>query len=511
MEEEKDGKGGRRVEKQYIAVDLKSFYASVECVDRGLDPLDACLVVADASRTEKTICLAVTPALKALGIPGRPRLFEVTQKLREVNRDRALKAPGRSLTGASHLASQWRRDPRLKVDLIVAPPRMGHYMEVSRRVYRCYLKYVAPEDVHVYSVDEVFIDATPYLKTYGLTAREFAVRLLKEVLAETGITATAGIGTNLFLAKVAMDIVAKHAEPDENGARLGELDEQSFREQLWGHRPLTDFWRIGPGISRRLERLGLTTLGDVARFSLKGEEILYRLFGVNAELIIDHAWGYEPTTIADIRAFRPETNSVSAGQVLPRPYPFDKARLILREMADALALDLVAKGLVTDRINLSVGYDAENLTDPARKPYASAVEDDRYGREVPKGVHGGARLPRRTASTREITAAFLDVFQRIVSPHLTIRRMVVAAENVVPEGTEEPGDTGEQLTLFSDPEAVARKARRDEREAAREKQVQKTVLGIKRKYGKNAILKGMNFEEGATARERNGQVGGHKA
>ena len=497
------------MEKQYIAIDLKSFYASVECVDRSLDPLDACLVVADPTRTEKTICLAVTPALKSLGIPGRPRLFEVTQKLRKVNRDRARLAPGGCLRGKSHLASEWRADPSLEVDLVVAPPRMAHYMEVSRRVYRTYLKYVAPEDIHVYSIDEVFIDVTPYLAAYGMTARELAVVLLREVLRETGVTATAGIGTNLYLAKIAMDIVAKRAEPDENGARMAELDEISYREKLWDHRPLTDFWRIGPGTARKLERLGIMTQGDLARFSLKSEEVLYRLFGVNAELIIDHAWGYEPTTIADIRAYRPSSNSVSAGQVLSRPYPFEKARLIVREMADGLALDLVEKGLVTDRVSLYVGYDAENVSDPAR--FSGELEGDRYGRVVPKGAHGGVKLPRRGASTREIIAALTDLFDRVVSPDLTVRRVVVTAENVVPEGTVPPADTGEQLSLFSDPEQTARDAKKERADAAREKRVQKAVIGIKRKFGKNAILKGMNFEEGATARERNGQVGGHKA
>lgn len=500
------------MEKQYIAIDLKSFYASVECVDRGLDPLDACLVVADPTRTDKTICLAVTPSLKALGIPGRPRLFEVKEKLRQVSFERSRRAPGGVFTGKSHLASQLAADPSLELDLVIAPPRMSHYMDVSRRVYRCYLKFVAPEDVHVYSVDEVFIDATPYLKTYGLTAREFAVKLLAEVLRETGITATAGIGTNLYLAKVAMDIVAKRAAPDENGARLAELNEKSYREQLWSHRPLTDFWRLGPGTARKLERMGIFTQGDLARFSLKGEEVLYRLFGVNAELIIDHAWGCEPTSIADIRAYKPESNSISTGQVLSHPYPFDKARLIVREMTDALVLDLVAKGLVTDRVSLSVGYDAENLTDPARRAaFTGEVEGDRYGRMVPKGAHGGVKLPRRSASTRAILAAVTALFDRIVSPGLTVRRIVVAAENVVPETDLPPADTGEQLSLFSDPEAVARNAAREAAADEREKRVQKALIGIKKKFGKNAILKGMNFEEGATARERNGQVGGHKA
>ncbi|MBQ3866274.1 MAG: DNA methylase [Clostridia bacterium] len=500
------------MEKQYIAIDLKSFYASVECVERELDPLDACLVVADASRTEKTICLAVSPALKAMGIPGRPRLFEVTQRLREVNRDRARRAPGGRLTGRSSSAKELARDPSLGVELIIAPPRMAHYMETSRRVYRVYLEYVAPEDIHVYSVDEVFIDATPYLKTYGLTAQAFTVKLLAEVLRETGLTATAGIGTNLFLAKVAMDIVAKRAQPDEHGARMATLDERSFRTTLWTHRPLTDFWRIGPGIARKLEHMGLMTMGDVARFSLKGEEVLYRLFGVNAELIIDHAWGWEPCTIADIRAYQPESNSISSGQVLSKPYAFDKAKLVVREMTDSLVLDLVRKGLVTDQMVLTVGYDAENLTDPARRArYTGPVVGDHYGRPVPKSAHGTIRLPARSASSRLILEAVSALFDRIVDRDLLVRRMYVVAGNVVSEDTPAPADTGEQLDLFSDPAETGARAEREKAALAREKRVQKAVIGIRSKFGKNAILRGMDLEDGATARERNGQVGGHKA
>lgn len=498
--------------KQYIAIDLKSFYASVECVSRGLDPMDTCLVVADQSRTDKTICLAVSPALKAFGLPGRPRLFEVKERLRAVNRERTERAPGGRLRGQSHFGSELKADPCLAVEPVIASPHMAHYMEVSRNVYRIYLKYLAPEDIHAYSIDEVFLDVTPYLACYGMTAREFAVKLLSEVLRETGITATAGIGANLYLAKVAMDIVAKKAQPDENGARIAELDEISYREFLWSHRPLTDFWRIGPGTARKLERMGLWTMGDVARFSLKGEEVLYRLFGVNAELLIDHAWGYEPCTIADIKAYRPDSSSISSGQVLSTPYDFEKARLVTREMADALVLDLVEKHLVTDQIVLTVGYDVENLSDPARAArFSGEVTVDHYGRKVPKSAHGTVRLPRRTASSKKILEAVGDLFDRIVQKELLIRRMVVAAANVVPEGEESPGDTGEQLSLFSDPAAVAARADREKEELAREKRMQETLVRLKKKFGKNAVLRGMNLEEGATARDRNGHVGGHKA
>ena len=482
--------------KEYIAIDLKSFYASVECVDRGLDPLTTNLVVADVSRTEKTICLAVSPSLKSYGIPGRARLFEVVQKVSAINEQRRRQAPGRRLYGGSSDNKAVSANPSLALEYIAAPPRMRRYMEVSTRVYGIYLKYIAPEDIHVYSCDEVFIDATAYLRTYRCSARELAMKMVRDVLATTGITATAGIGTNMFLAKVAMDIEAKHSPADKDGVRIAELDEMSFRRKYWDYRPLTDFWRIGHGLAARLEANRMYTLGDVARCSLDCEARLYKLFGVNAELLIDHAWGWEPCTIARIKAYRPSVNSLSTGQVLSSAYTFDKAKLVVREMTDNLVLELVAKKLVTDRMTLMIGYDIENLTDERRRnAYTGPVERDWYGREVPKPSHGTIRLSRQSSSTETITEAVMRLFDRVVDRSLLVRRMNVVAENTVEEAKADI-----QFELFDNhPEA-------DERERRR----QEAILAIKNKYGKNAILKGMNFEEGATARDRNKQVGGHK-
>lgn len=501
------------MDKTYIAIDLKSFYASVECVERELDPLKTNLVVADESRTEKTICLAVSPSLKAHGIPGRARLFEVVQKVAEVNDKRRWKAPGHKLTGKSTNTYLLEKHPDWAVDYIVAKPRMSYYMEYSASVYKTYLKYVAPEDIHVYSIDEVFIDATPYLKIYNVDGRGFARMLIRDVLQATGITATAGVAPNLYLCKVAMDIVAKHIEPDKDGSRIAELDEYSYRRLLWDHRPLTDFWRIGPGIARRLEKIGLYTLGDVARCSLGGpndfhnEDLLFKTFGVNAELIIDHAWGYEPCTIAHIKAYKPENNSVSSGQVLSGPYTFDKARLVVIEMADAMALDLVEKGVVTSQVSLGVGYDVQSLKDPdVRKGYKGQIAADHYGRSVPKSAHGSARLSRRTASTRMITEAILSIYDREVDPALLIRRIYLGA-NLLTEDAAGQEDAFEQLDLFADHTERDREDARLEREKRR----QEAMLKIKHRFGKNAILRGTSLEEGATARERNGQIGGHKA
>lgn len=501
-------------EKTYIAIDLKSFYASQECVERGLDPLTTNLVVADASRTEKTICLAVSPSLKAYGIPGRARLFEVVQKVREVNALRRAKAPGREFTGASCDALELKANPALALDYIAAPPRMAHYMECSTRIYNVYLKYVAPEDIHVYSIDEVFIDATPYLKTQGLTPREFARKIILDVLETSGITATAGIGTNLYLCKVAMDIVAKHVEPDADGVRIAQLDEMSYRRQLWDHRPLTDFWRVGRGYARKLEQNGMYTMGDVARCSVGkpgefyNEDLLYKLFGVNAELLIDHAWGWEPCTIADIKAYRPESNSLSSGQVLHCPYTAEKGKLIVREMTDLLVLDLVDKGLVTNQMVLTVGYDMESLTDPGRREaYRGQITTDHYGRRVPKHAHGTANLSRQTSSTKLIIDAVMELYDRIVNPDLLVRRINVVANNVVRECEASQSGEYRQMDLFAD------EAGQEAEEAVleRERRRQQAVLRIRKKYGKNAILKGMNFEEGATTKERNNQIGGHKA
>ena len=496
----------------YIAIDLKSFYASVECIERGLDPLGANLVVADASRTEKTICLAVSPSLKAHGISGRARLFEVVQRVKEVNAERLRKAPGHKFTGSSYYAAELKESPELSLDYVIAPPQMAHYMECSTKIYQVYLNYVAPEDIHVYSIDEVFIDATSYLRTYRLTAREFAMKMIMDVLSRTGITATAGIGTNLYLCKIAMDIEAKHLQADKNGVRIAELDEMSYRRSLWSHRPLTDFWRVGSGYAKKLEANGMFTMGDVARRSVTDEWTLYKLFGINAELLIDHAWGWEPCTIAEIKAYRPSTNSISSGQVLHCPYSFEKAKLITREMADMLALDLVDKGLVTDQIVLTIGFDIENLRDPAiRGQYHGAVTTDHYGREVPKHAHGTGNLGRHTSSTKQIVEAASALFDSIVDKNLLIRRINVTANHVIEEAAMPKEPEAEQLDLFTDYAEEEARRKAEETELERERTMQLAMLTIKKRYGKNAILKGMNFEEGATAKDRNSQIGGHKA
>lgn len=502
----------------YIAIDLKSFYASVECVERGLDPMTTNLVVADASRTEKTICLAVTPSLKAYGIPGRARLFEVVQRVKEINAERLAKAPGHAFEGSSCNAVELQQNPKLKLDFIAAPPRMAFYMEYSTRIYQIYLKYVAPEDIHVYSIDEVFMDVTDYLGTYRMTAHELTAKIIHEVLDTTKITATAGIGTNMYLCKIAMDIVAKHIEPDENGVRIAELDEMSYRRLLWDHRPLTDFWRVGRGYAKKLEEHGMYTMGDIARCSVgmngsyHTEALLYKLFGVNAELLIDHAWGYEPCRISDIKAYRPESNSISSGQVLQCPYDTETAKLIVREMTDLLVLDLVEKRLVTDQIVLSIGYDIENLTHPEQqKSYKGEVKSDHYGRKVPKPAHGNANLSRPTSSTRLIMEATMELFDRIVDPQLLVRRINVGANRVVPEDSVPKHAGFEQLDLFTDYEALERQREQEEAELQKERKVQEAMLDIKKKFGKNAILKGMNLEEGATTLDRNRMIGGHKA
>lgn len=495
--------------KAYIAIDLKSFYASVECVDRGLDPLDTNLVVADPTRTEKTICLAVSPSLKSYGIPGRARLFEAIQKVREVNAQRKYKAPGHSFSHESYFHSELIKDPSAELTFITAPPRMAHYMEVSARIYNVYLKYIAPEDIHVYSIDEVFIDATDYLKTYGMTPRELAMKMVLDVLETTGITATAGIGTNLYLCKIAMDIYAKHCKPDKNGVRIAELDEMSYRRILWDHRPLTDFWRVGRGISKKLEEHGMYTMGDIARCSVGresdyyNEDLLYKLFGVNAELLIDHAWGWEPTEISDIKSYRPESSSLSSGQVLQEPYEFSKAKLVLKEMADLLSLELVSKRIVTDQIVLTVGYDIESL----KKSYSGAVETDRYGRKIPKTAHSSENIGRYTSSTKLICETAMKLFDRIVDKELLVRRMYIVANHIITENDAEKEREYVQLNLFSDTE----KQEAEENELKKEKDMQKAILKIKSKYGKNSIIKGMNLKEGATALERNRQIGGHKA
>lgn len=504
--------------KIYAAIDLKSFYASVECVERRLDPLNTNLVVADESRTEKTICLAVSPSLKAYGIPGRARLFEVVEKVREVNGKRRLSAPDKKFTGKSYLADELNRSPELELSYITAPPRMALYMKYSTDIYNIYLKYISPEDIHVYSVDEVFMELTPYLKTYRMTPRELVMTIVSDVLSSTGITATAGIGTNLYLCKIAMDIVAKHAPPDENGVRIAELDEMSYRRELWEHRPLTDFWRVGNGYAKKLESYGLYTMGDIAECSLGSdsdfysENLLYRLFGVNAELLIDHAWGWEPCTIADIKAYKPSTNSLSSGQVLKCPYNFEKSKLIVREMTELLVLDLVKKELVTDQMVLTVCYDVECLTNPEiRQKYHGEIKTDHYGRMVPKHAHGTQNLTMYMSSSKNIVNAVMELFDRIVNKDLLVRRMYVVANHVISESDARKKENYEQLNLFSDYDEQIRQRELQERKIKKEKNLQKAIIGLEAKYGKNAVLKGMNLSEGATTIERNGQIGGHKA
>lgn len=502
-------------QRTYIAIDLKSFYASAECAERGLDPLTANLVVADSSRTEKTICLAVSPSLKSYGISGRARLFEVVQRVKEVNRERLEKIPERRFSGSSYDAQELEADPTLELSYIVARPQMVHYMQVSTDIYRIYMKYIAPEDIHVYSIDEVFIDATDYLRTYGTTAHELAMIMIRDVLRQTGITATAGIGTNMYLAKVAMDIVAKHIPADSDGVRIAELDEMTYRRKLWEHTPITDFWRVGKGYAAKLESIGLYTMGDVAYCSVKDEEKLYRLFGVNAELLIDHAWGWEPCRISDIKAYKPDNNSLSSGQVLQQPYTFDKARLIVREMTDSLALDLVAKRLVTDQIWLNIGFDIESVS----KGYKGEMKDDRYGRSVPKPVHGSEKLSRYTSSSRLMTEAADSIFCRIAGRQMLVRRIYVVANHVITEAdalhaeeTVPEDDEPIQLDLFAESETPKEKVVTEEDiKLEREKNVQRALVGIKSKYGKNAVMKAMDLEEGATALQRNDQIGGHRA
>lgn len=498
-------------EKFYLCIDLKSFYASVECIERGLDPLNTNLVVADESRTEKTICLAVSPSLKKYKIPGRARLFEVLQKVDEINKIRLKKAPNQKFLGESYLADELKKDASLKLGFITAKPRMAYYMKYSTDIYKIYLKYISPDDIHVYSIDEVFIDISAYLKTYNKTPREIAQMLMRDVFYTTGITATAGIGTNMYLAKIAMDIWAKHMPPDKYGMRIAELDEMSYRRNLWTHRPLTDFWRIGKGYASKLQENGIFTMGDIARCSLGesydrlNEDLLYKLFGINAELLIDHAWGWEPCSIKEIKEYKPSTNSISSGQVLHCPYDFEKAKLIIREMADALSLDLAAKELVTKQLVLTIGYDAENLK--GSSSYIGETTLDRYGRKIPKHAHSTQNLEEFTSSTDIITNAMLALYDKITDKSLLIRRITVAAAAVIKESELKQQTEYEQMDMFTD----YSKKEKQEEFLARERRRQKAILKIKEKYGKNAIVKGTSLIDGATAIDRNAQIGGHKA
>lgn len=506
-------------QKTYIAIDLKSFYASVECAERGLDPLDANLVVADESRTDKTICLAVSPALKSIGISGRARLFEAKQRIKETNRERLRKAPQHRFKDKSIFASELKKDPSLELDLVVAQPRMAYYMEYSKDIVGIYMRYVSMDDILVYSIDEVFIDATPYLSTYNMTAHDFAMMLIQEVLRETRITATAGIGSNMYLAKIAMDIEAKHIPADKDGVRIAELNEMSYREKLWTHKPLTDFWRVGKGIARKLEQNGMFTMGDIARCSegkdtdYYNEDLLYKMFGVNAELLIDHAWGWEPTEIADCKAYKPESKSLSSGQVLSRPYSFDEGKIVLLEMADLLSMDLVRAGLFTDQVVLDVGYDIENLTDPIRAAkYKGAITTDYYGRQVPKSAHGSKNLGLQTYSTSKIMEAVGSLYDSIANKNLLVHRLTLAVTHLIPENeAKSSAPEAEQLDLFTDYAALEQQREAEKEERERELKIQKALIGIRDKFGKNAIVKGLNMHEGATAMERNKQIGGHKA
>lgn len=495
------------MEKKYLCIDLKSFYASDECVERHLDPLTTNLVVADMSRTEKTICLAVTPSLKSFGISGRARLFEVLEQVGRINAERQIKAGKTKLLKGVYDIREIQENPYVALDFVVAPPQMAHYMKWSTYIYQIYLKYVSPEDIHVYSIDEVFMDITGYLENAKMTAYEFAQTIIQDVLKSTGITATAGIGTNMYLAKIAMDISAKKMPADEYGVRIAELDEHSYREKLWSHTPLTDFWRVGKGIAKRLESYGMHTMGDVARCSIECEDWLYQMFGVNAELLIDHAWGWEPCTIADVKAYKPSSTSLSTGQVLQNPYPFEKARLVAREMIDQLVFDLVEKKLATDQLVLTVGYDILNLKNKdIMSIYKGEICVDHYGRKVPKHAHGTANLPSKTTSSTALINALVELFDRIVDRNLLVRRLTIAACKLVNEEEAKKCIVAEQLDLFTDYDKES-----NSESLSREKKMQDAVVTIKHRFGKNAIFKGMNLKEGATARERNGQIGGHKA
>ena len=500
-------------ERKYIAIDLKSFYASVECVEPGLDPLSTNLVVADESRTEKTICLAVSPSLKAYGIGGRARLFEAVQRVREVNNKRRMNLPNYRFTGKSTDDNELKQHPDWELDFIRAVPRMAFYIEYSTRIYKIYLKYIAPEDIHVYSIDEVFMDVTAYLSTYKMTAHELARTMIHDVLENTGITATAGIGTNLYLSKVAMDIVAKHIPADKDGVRIAEINEMSYRKLLWDHRPLTSFWRVGRGIAEKLAKYGIETMGDIARTSINNEALLYRLFGVNAELLIDHAWGWEPVGMEHIKAYKPETSSMSSGQVLQEPYTFEKARNVVMEMADAISLDLVEKRLVTNQLILTVGFDRESLERlEVAARYQGNIVSDYYGRAVPKHAHGTANLNGHSSSSKEIIEAVISLYDKIVDHDLLIRRLNITTNNIISE-TEATNKSKEpvQLDLFTDYEELAVEAEKKHAERDKERKMQEALIAIKHRFGKNAILKGTSFSEGATARERNNQIGGHKA
>lgn len=499
------------MDRVYAAIDLKSFFASVECRKRNLNPLTTNLVVADNTRTEKTICLAISPSMKAYGLPGRARLFEVMQKVKNVNNGRRMLAHNKTFSGKSYNDIELKKDKNLELDYIIAPPHMASYMEYSTKIYNIYLKYISSEDIFPYSIDEVFCDLTSYINTYKLSPRELVTKIIKDIYDTTGITATAGIGTNLFLCKAAMDIVAKHVEPNSYGVRIAELDERSFREKLWNHKPITDFWRVGKGYAKRLEKYRMFTMGDVARCSVENEELLYKIFGVNAELLIDHSWGWECATIKSVKECKPENRSLCSGQVLHCPYDYDQTKLIIKEMADEITLDMVEKHFVTDMLVLTIEYDIENLKNAEySKFYNGEIKEDRYGRRVPKPAHGTFRLENKTFSTRIISNGFVQLFDRIINKNLLVRKIYLTVGNLTDENELKKVEKYEQVNLFTNYGELAKKEEEERIKLEKEHKIQSAIIGIKNKYGKNAIIKGMDLEESATTIQRNGQIGGHQ-
>ena len=499
------------MDRVYAAIDLKSFFASVECRKRNLNPLTTNLVVADNTRTEKTICLAISPSMKAYGLPGRARLFEVMQKVKNVNNGRRMLAHNKTFSGKSYNDIELKKDKNLELDYIIAPPHMASYMEYSTKIYNIYLKYISSEDIFPYSIDEVFCDLTSYINTYKLSPRELVTKIIKDIYDTTGITATAGIGTNLFLCKVAMDIVAKHVEPNSYGVRIAELDERSFREKLWNHKPITDFWRVGKGYAKRLEKYRMFTMGDVARCSVENEDLLYKIFGVNAELLIDHSWGWECATIKSVKECKPENRSLCSGQVLHCPYDYDQTKLIIKEMADEITLDMVEKHFVTDMLVLTIEYDIENLKNAKySKFYNGEIKEDRYGRRVPKPAHGTFRLENKTFSTRIISNGFVQLFDRIINKNLLVRKIYLTVGNLTDKNELKKVEKYEQVNLFTNYGELAKKEEEERIKLEKEHKIQSAIIGIKNKYGKNAIIKGMDLEESATTIQRNGQIGGHQ-
>ena len=487
----------------YICIDLKSFYASVECVLRGLDPLTTNLVVADVSRTEKTICLAVSPSLKAYHIPSRARLFEVIQSVKEINRERKIKNGNKPFRAKSYLAKELE-DYSVELDYIAATPQMAKYIEFSSKIYQIYLKYIDASDIHVYSIDEVFMDVTHYLKMYKMTAEELVRTIIKEIYSKTGITATGGIGTNLYLAKIAMDIEAKKKEADEYGVRIAYLDENLYKKSLWSHMPITDFWRIGNGIARRLAKYGIYTMGDVARCAIENEELLFKEFGVNAEILIDHSFGIETVTIPDIKSYRPESTSVTVGQVIHCAYEKEKALLVVKEMTYELYEQLLEKHMLTNQIALAIGYDIEQ-----KNPYYGEYALDMYGRKVPKSIHSSINLDGYTNSFELLKRASTLLFDKLCDSNLLVRRLFIVATHTIDESDYVKKE--KRLTLFDDPDEVKNNETKEKKREEKERSVEKTILNLKKKFGKNAVIKGLDLDKDGTTINRNKEIGGHKA